>query len=93
MKNKKIPTFEITIEVNNNLFYRIVKRLFDIVVSTLGMIILSPIFLIVALLVKLTSKGPVFYVSDRIGRYGYTFKFYKFRSMTVDADEQLIYDS
>ena len=90
MKNKRIPTFEITIEVNNNLFYRIVKRGFDILLSTLGLILLSPLFLIIAILVKTTSKGPVFYVSDRIGRNGYTFKFYKFRSMNVDADEQLI---
>ncbi len=90
MKNKRIPTFEITIEVNNKLSYRIVKRAFDILLSSLGLIILSPLFLIIAILVKTTSKGPVFYVSDRIGRNGYTFKFYKFRSMNVDADEQLI---
>lgn len=90
MKNKRIPTFEITIEVNNKLSYRIIKRAFDILLSSLGLIILSPLFLIIAILVKTTSKGPVFYVSDRIGRNGYTFKFYKFRSMNVDADEQLI---
>lgn len=90
MKNKRIPTFEITIEVNNRLSYRIIKRAFDILLSTLGIILLSPLFLIIAILVKTTSKGPVFYVSDRIGRNGYTFKFYKFRSMNVDADEQLI---
>ena len=90
MKNKKVPTFEITIPVNNNLFYRCVKRFFDILLSFLAMIILSPLFLVIVILVKATSKGPVFYVSDRIGRYGYTFKFYKFRSMVVDADEQLI---
>ncbi len=90
MKNKRIPTFEITIEVNNKLSYRIIKRAFDILLSSLGIILLSPLFLIIAILVKTTSKGPVFYVSDRIGRNGYTFKFYKFRSMNVDADEQLI---
>lgn len=90
MKNKKIPTFEITIEYNNNLFYRVVKRIFDIFVSGLGMIILAPVFIVIAILVVTTSKGPMFYISERIGRNGYTFKFYKFRSMTVDADEQLI---
>lgn len=70
-------------------FYAFTKRLFDIVSSGLAIVMLSPLLLVLALLVKCTSKGPVFYVSDRVGKNGKTFKFLKFRSMCVDADEKL----
>lgn len=90
MRNKKVPTFEITIKVKNGLMYRAIKRAFDIFFSSFLILLLSPVFIIVSILVVTTSKGPVFYISDRIGRYGYTFRFIKFRSMVVDADEQLI---
>ncbi len=63
------------------------KRMFDLVVSASGIVVLSPLFLLIALLVKLTSPGPVLYVSERIGRGGKPFKFYKFRSMVVGADK------
>ncbi|MDN3690737.1 sugar transferase [Cyclobacterium jeungdonense] len=66
-----------------------IKRLFDILVSCLILIALSPLFLIIAILIKLESRGPVFYYSYRVGT-GYTvFKFYKFRSMDPDADAKL----
>lgn len=66
-----------------------IKRLFDILVSGMILIALSPLFLIVAILIKLESRGPVFYYSYRVGT-GYTvFKFYKFRSMDPDADAKL----
>ena len=65
------------------------KRLFDIVASGIGLLLLSPLFLIVAVLIKLESKGPVFYTSKRIGTGYQEFDFIKFRSMRVDADEQL----
>ena len=67
----------------------IVKRLFDIVVSALLLIILLPAFVIVAILVKLSSKGPVFYRQERIGLNGEPFGMYKFRSMNNGADAQL----
>jgi len=66
-----------------------VKRLMDIVFSFVGLVILSPFLMAIALLIKLDSPGPVFYVSPRIGRKGKTFKFYKFRSMHTDAEGHL----
>lgn len=65
----------------------IVKRLYDIVFSSIGLIILSPVFLIISILVKLSSPGSVFYFQIRIGKNGKPFKFYKFRSMVVDSDQ------
>ncbi len=64
------------------------KRAFDVVVSLACLLVLLPFFLIVAALVKLTSKGPVFYKSERIGLCGRPFLFLKFRSMYVDAEER-----
>ncbi len=62
------------------------KRLFDIGFSVLAIILFSPIMLIIALLIKLESKGPVFYISKRIGTGYDIFNFYKFRSMRLGAD-------
>ena len=64
------------------------KRLMDIVLSAVGMLLLSPVFLAIAVAVKLSSPGPVFFVQTRVGRYGRYFKFYKFRSMRQDAEAQ-----
>ena len=50
--------------------YNVVKRIFDIVLSLLGMVILSPVFLIIAIIIKIDSKGPVFFVHNRIGEKG-----------------------
>ena len=63
-----------------------VKRIIDIVGSGAGMVLLSPVFLGIALAVKLTSPGPVFFSQVRVGRYGRHFKFWKFRSMRQDAE-------
>lgn len=63
------------------------KRAFDIVMSLIILIILSPLLLLVALAVKLDSRGPVFYRQVRVGRYGMDFKIYKFRTMVQDADK------
>ena len=63
------------------------KRLFDIAVSFIGLIILSPVFLAVAMLIKLASRGPVFYRGERVGRFGKPFKIYKFRTMVAGADQ------
>ena len=67
----------------------IFKRLFDMTVSFVGLIVILPFVLILMLLVKLTSRGPIFYSQDRVGKGGKIFKALKFRSMFVDADEQL----
>lgn len=63
------------------------KRLFDIVVSSIGLIVLSPIFLVLAIWIKLDSPGPVFYRQVRVGRHNKDFRIYKFRSMRVGADK------
>lgn len=65
------------------------KRAFDIVGASLALALLSPVFLLVALLIWVESKGPVFYYSLRVGTGYKIFRFYKFRSMSVDADKKL----
>ncbi|WP_346239110.1 sugar transferase [Niabella insulamsoli] len=65
------------------------KRLFDILASTVAILILSPVFILVAILIKLESRGPVIYKSKRAGNGYKIFDFYKFRSMVVDADKKL----
>jgi lipopolysaccharide/colanic/teichoic acid biosynthesis glycosyltransferase len=62
------------------------KRLFDLVFALTGLIVLAPVFLIVALLIKLDSPGPTFYRGERVGKDGVPFAMYKFRTMVVDAD-------
>ena len=63
------------------------KRLFDIVASGCGLIVLSPLFLILAIWIKFDSKGPVFYRQVRVGRGNKDFRIFKFRSMRVGADK------
>ena len=63
------------------------KRLFDVVASGLGLIVLSPLFLILAIWIKLDSKGPIFYRQVRVGYKNKDFRIFKFRSMRVGADK------
>ncbi|WP_306422260.1 sugar transferase [Algoriphagus sp. AGSA1] len=65
------------------------KRLFDIVVSGLALAILSPLFFTIAVLIRIESKGPIFYKSKRVGRGWDIISFYKFRTMVADADKKL----
>lgn len=65
------------------------KRSFDVFFSVLALLLLSPLFLLVAILIKLDSKGPVFYAAKRVGTGYNVFPFYKFRSMRTDADHLL----
>ncbi len=67
--------------------YLFIKRFFDIVLSLVGLILLSPIFLIIAIIIKLDSKGPVFFKHKRIGKNGKQIGVYKFRSMVINAEE------
>ena len=93
-KWEKLPSFMQVDEVkpywqklrkrNWNLFW---KRVFDIVVSFLGLLILLPLFLVLAIAIKIDSKGPVFFRQVRITQYGKEFRIHKFRSMTVGADK------
>lgn len=67
-----------------NLF---IKRIIDFFGSLIGSIIISPVLIIIALLIKLTSKGPVFFKQERLGKEGKTFKILKFRTMIVNAEK------
>lgn len=69
--------------------YAVSKRVFDLIVASLLLLVLAPLFLLITLLVKLTSRGPVFYVSERVGLGGKTIQFIKFRTMVEDADAKL----
>ena len=75
--------------VRGNKFYHFMKRLEDICASFLAIVILSIPMLIIGLIVKLTSKGPMIYTSKRVGKDGKVFNFYKFRSMKHNAEEEL----
>ena len=63
------------------------KRLFDILVSAVGLICLSPLLLLVAIWIKLDSPGPIFYRQVRVGRYNKDFRIFKFRSMRIGSDK------
>lgn len=74
-------------EGKSYIFYNIVKRTIDIIGSLLGIIALSPLFIIVAILIKIESKGPVIFCQERVGKDRNNFKMYKFRSMVQNAEE------
>ncbi|MCB0726696.1 MAG: undecaprenyl-phosphate glucose phosphotransferase [Ignavibacteriae bacterium] len=78
MKLKTVPM---------NIWNRFLKRTFDIIVSFIILILLAPIMVIIGILVKLTSKGPLFYEQERVGLDGQKFMMLKFRSMLVDAEQ------
>lgn len=64
------------------------KRIFDILLSAMGLLCLSPLLVVISIWVKLDSEGPVFYRQVRVGRGGKDFRIYKFRSMYTDADKR-----
>jgi undecaprenyl-phosphate galactose phosphotransferase len=78
-----IPVLNVSPHYNNILSFKM-KRFVDIVLASTGLILLSPLFLLIAILIKLSSNGPVFFKQMRIGKNGEAFQFYKFRSMTID---------
>lgn len=73
-------------KVQSRYSYIFTKRILDIFFSLLGLIVLTPVFLIISIWIKLCDNGPVFYVQERVGLNGKKFKIYKFRSMYVNAD-------
>ncbi len=85
---QEIPliTFEST---PDKLWFLLIKRIIDIVVSSVALIVLLPLFLIISILIKLTSKGPVFFRQERVGLNGRRLTLYKFRTMVEDAEERL----
>ncbi len=70
-------------------FSLIIKRVFDIVVSFIALVCLSPVYLILAIAIKIDSPGPVFYRQERITQYGRSFRIHKFRTMVQNADKGL----
>jgi lipopolysaccharide/colanic/teichoic acid biosynthesis glycosyltransferase len=80
---------DLTSEINRKKFSLSAKRLMDIAGSLVGLILCLPVFVIIALAVKLTSRGPVLFRQVRLGQYGKKFTFLKFRSMYLDNDSEL----
>jgi lipopolysaccharide/colanic/teichoic acid biosynthesis glycosyltransferase len=66
----------------------IMKRLFDILASLFGIVVLSPFLIIISIIIKLTSKGPILFKQIRVGKYERHFKIFKFRTMVVDAERK-----
>lgn len=78
---------EIEVEYpKRKLLYRGIKRVSDVLISILGLVCLSPILLIIAIVIKIDSKGPIIFSQIRVGYNGNKFKMYKFRSMVEDAE-------
>jgi len=81
---------EITlVNKKSRLLYQFIKRVFDILVSGLSLIVFSPIFLLIVILIRIDSKGKTFYKHKRIGKQGKPIYLYKFRSMYFDSEERL----
>lgn len=85
-KNEKVLKYYQVLEKKK--MYLFFKRILDIIGSLILLIILFPIFIILGVLIKLDSKGPIFYRQERITQYGRIFKIFKFRTMIVDADKK-----
>ncbi|SDP06823.1 exopolysaccharide biosynthesis polyprenyl glycosylphosphotransferase [Clostridium gasigenes] len=81
-----IQQIEVTIE-NENKLYLFSKRALDIVASLIGLIVLSPLIVIIGILIRIESKGPIIFSQKRIGLKGRKFEMYKFRSMVPNAEE------
>lgn len=90
LKEKTSIDVKVITKQISNVIYIGIKRLIDILISLIGLIILSPLFLIIIILIKQEDQGHAFFVQERIGKNGKNFKFYKFRSMITNADEVLI---
>ena len=89
IEKENIENREVILKQKNRIIYNAIKRIFDFILSLLAIIVLLPIFLIIAIIVRIDSKGPAFYVQKRIGLNGKLFKIYKFRTMVVGADKKL----
>ena len=79
-------------EYGRNIMYKNhIKRLIDVALSVLAIVVLSWLYLIIAILIKCTSKGPILFKQDRIGKDGKVYQIYKFRSMKVGAEKSGVY--
>ena len=86
LKNKEVKKYYEILSKKRT--YLVFKRIFDLIGAIILLVLLSPVFLILAILIKLDSKGPVFYRQERITKYGKTFRIFKFRTMVTDADKK-----
>jgi exopolysaccharide biosynthesis polyprenyl glycosylphosphotransferase len=90
MQAKRIVVQEINnnpLVITKNKGYNTTKRIFDILLASIGVVLTLPIIMITAVLIKLESKGPVFFLQERVGLNGELFKIYKLRSMSCDAEK------
>lgn len=85
MKNEEVKTYYNILQKKKTSL--MLKRVFDIIVSILMIILLSPVLIAISIWIKLDSKGPVFYRQERITQYGRVFRIYKFRTMVTGADK------
>lgn len=85
MRNKEVYQYYKLLETKK--FQLVMKRVFDIITSFCMIIILSPILIVISLLIKLDSKGSIFYRQERITQYGRSFRIFKFRTMVSNADK------
>lgn len=74
---------------DNKIAYNTIKRIVDVVLSFIGLIVLSPVFLFLSIIIKIDSKGPVFFAHKRIGKNGNTIRIYKFRTMHQNAEAMI----
>jgi len=74
---------------NGRTFFSVIKRMMDVIGSVLGLLLCAPLFLVIAAAIRLSSKGPVFFRQQRVGRYGTPFVFLKFRSMKMNNDARV----
>jgi lipopolysaccharide/colanic/teichoic acid biosynthesis glycosyltransferase len=85
-KNLRMIEVDIVSEYKKNIEYLIIKRVIDIIGALCGILVLSPIMIVVGILIKLDSKGGIFFIQNRVGKDGRKFIMYKFRSMCADAE-------
>jgi len=74
-------------QIEHRKVYEFIKRAVDIICSLIGLIVLMPLLVIVAILIRIESEGSIIFSQDRVGKYGIVFKMYKFRSMVANAEE------
>jgi len=87
-KYADIPVIDVSSHYNNAITHGM-KRTFDLVASTIALVLLSPVMLVITTLIKVTSSGSILFKQTRVGKHGKTFQFYKFRSMTnIDGEDE-----
>ena len=85
--NRNTQQIEVTYKNSNRIVYNFVKRFFDIILSLIGIVVLSPVFFVIALVIRLDSKGKVVFAHERIGKKMRKIKIYKFRTMYENSAE------